>query len=103
VGSHGRVQRVLEALTVATSRLAQCQMRSPVDDQTTAQLTDLSTRLQAAAKLRRAALQRDPDLSDQVMGLVFDIEALPATECGEASTDDRALQLIAQQRQPPTR
>jgi hypothetical protein len=78
-------------------------MHASADSETTARLDDLSMRVQAAGTLRRAALQRDPDLSDRVMSLVFAIEALPADTCGDDSDDDRALQLIAGQHQAAAR
>lgn len=103
LGTSGRVQRILEALDVATSRLMRCQIHAQGGDEAAARLIDLGMRAQAAGKLRRVTLERDPDLSDRVMSLVFEIEALPGDVCGDASTDDRALQLIAEQRQPAAR
>jgi len=102
LGTRARVQRVLAALAVAGSRLAQCQMRAPADDQAAMRLNDLGMRLEVARTRTRTALERDPDLTDDVMSLAFAIEALPASQCGDPSTDDRALQLIAEQRQPAT-
>ena len=103
LSTRDRMQRVLEGLSVATSRLSRCRMHASADSETTARLDDLSMRVQAAGTLRRAALQRDPDLSDRVMSLVFAIEALPADTCGDDSDDDRALQLIAGQHQAAAR
>lgn len=100
LSTRARVQRVLTGLDVAISRLTQCQARPPVDDQTAARLNDLSMRLEAAHKRPRVALERDPDLTDEMTSLVFGIEALPGSQCGDASVDDRALQLIAAQGQP---
>ena len=103
LGTRARGQRVLAALMVAGSRLAQCQMHAPADEQAATRFTDLSTRLEAARKQQRRAIERDPDLGDRIMSLVFDIEALPPAQCGDASFDDRALQLIARQGQPAVR
>ena len=100
LGARGRAQRVTQALTIAASRLKRCQMHEVPDGHTVATLSDLNARLQSAGKLRAATLERDPDLSDQVMSLVFEIEALPQDACGDAPSDDRALQLIAEQHQP---
>jgi hypothetical protein len=103
LGTRRRVQRVRNALAVAESRLARCQRRAPVDGDTAARLNNLSTRLQAADKVRRPVLERNPDRRDLMMALVSEIEALPDNQCGSASIDDRALQLIAERRQPAAR
>jgi hypothetical protein len=101
--SRGRVQRVLNARTVAASRLQRCQMLAAGDEQIATQLNGLSMRLQATGTTRSVTLQRDPERTDQLLNLVFEIEALPAEVCGDATSDDRALQLLADQRNPTAR
>ena len=98
-----RAQRVRHALTIAESRFMRCQMHAPVDGEITAHLNDLRMRLDTVGRLRGAVLQRDPDRRDRVMALVVEIEALPREQCGDASLDDRALQLIAEPRRPAAR
>jgi tetratricopeptide (TPR) repeat protein len=103
LGTRARVQRVLEGLKVAAARLQQCQTHGPSDDATAARLSDMQRRVEASGKLRRTALERDPDLTDQTISLVFEIEKLPESACGPSSPDDRALQLLAEQRPPASR
>jgi tetratricopeptide (TPR) repeat protein len=103
LGTRARAQRVLQDLTIASSRLERCQAAPTADEAMASQLTDLSDRVQKARKVSRLALQRDAELTEQTVSLVFAIEALPESQCGDASTDDRALQLIAERRQPPAR
>ena len=81
-----RAGRVLNALAIAKMRLERC---SP--------MPALADRVDGTVKRRAIDLERDVDLIDDTMDVVFDIERLPEGSCGTDSADDRALALIASQ------
>lgn len=91
-----RLQRALDGLAIARTRIARCQAASlqPPD---AAHLSDLSAQADAFDALPRRRLERDPDQVTDLVNLVMEIEALPAKACGPDTPDDRALQLIAAQ------
>jgi tetratricopeptide (TPR) repeat protein len=103
IGARARTARVIESMAVARKRLERCKTASPVDAATRDRLADLEGGLDDAEKVRPRALDRDVDLTEQTMTLVFDIEGLPAASCGPDSADDQALQLIAGQRRAAAR
>ncbi len=86
-----RARRALAALDVSRNRLHRCQTGDGVPD-------DLVDRVTAARKKSERTLARDAEALDDVMTLVFDIEKLQDPACGADSPQDRALRLIAGQR-----
>ena len=86
-----RASRALKALDIASSRLQRCATGPNVPD-------DLRDRVTAARKQSLRALTRDAEALDDVMSLVFDIEKLQDPACGSDAPQDRALRLIAGQR-----
>jgi tetratricopeptide (TPR) repeat protein len=96
-----RAARTYEDFGIARDRLARCQASASAGGGDG--LADVAARAGAQAALREPALLRDPDLGDQVMSLVFDIVALPSSQCGVATPDERALELIAEERRATPR
>ena len=96
IGAKARGQRALRAVAVATARLARCEAES-TSPNTQSQVGDFKARLERAAKANAQAFERDPDLVDKTMALVFEVERLPAAACGADSADDRALAILAGQ------
>ncbi len=96
IGARARWQRALRGVAVATARLARCEAAS-TSPNTQSQVVDLKTRLERAAKANPQAFERDPDLVDRTLAMVFEVERLPAAECGVDSADDRALAILAGQ------
>jgi predicted Zn-dependent protease len=96
IGAKARGQRTLRAVAVATARLARCEAAS-TSPNTQSQVVDFKARLERAAKTNPQAFEHDPDLVDNTMAVVFEVERLPNAECGADSVDDRALIIIAGQ------
>jgi tetratricopeptide (TPR) repeat protein len=96
IGSRARAERTLRALDIARARVAACTAATP--DLADTRLEDLKQRLDAASGTGRRAIERDSDVTDQLMAVVFEVERLPASACAPQTTADRALQLIAEQR-----
>jgi tetratricopeptide (TPR) repeat protein len=88
-----RTARAREGLAIARNRLARCQAQQPPPSPDAA-VMDLSQQAEAFDKLSSRVLARDPDRVTDLIALVAQIEALPASQCGEDSADDRALQQI---------
>lgn len=86
-----RASRAQKALDVARRRLDRCATSEAVPD-------DLPTRVTAARRRSLRALTRDAEALDDVMALVFEIEKLQDPACGADTPQDRALRLIAAQR-----
>jgi len=86
-----RARRALAALDVSRNRLQRCQTGERVPD-------ELVDRLTAARRKSERTLAHDAEALDDVMTLVFDIEKLQDPACGADSPQDRALRLIAGQR-----
>lgn len=97
-----RAKRALDAIAIARTRFTRCRLAA-TDADTQSRLSDLSNRLDETERLTERDLVRDPDVIDRTMDLAFDIEALSGSLCGDPTDDDRALQLLAGQRRPPTR
>jgi hypothetical protein len=51
------------------------------------------------ARLSQRELQRNPDLMEEVMDLVFEVERQTSAACGAPSGADEALLLISQSRE----
>lgn len=100
--ARSRGSRLFADFQIARDRLARCQASPsagapPGSDQ----LAPIVQRVEAVGNLRETALQRDADLSDEVLSLSFDIATLPTALCGAPTPDERALQLIADRRRAP--
>lgn len=92
LSTRDRASRARRAFDAAADRLRQCA------DLDNPELQQLDAEAQAMEPTVTRTLPRDPDAVEPVMDLVFRIQQ--ATEaCGEPSSMDRALLLIAQQRQ----
>ncbi|HET9265520.1 MAG TPA: tetratricopeptide repeat protein [Vicinamibacterales bacterium] len=87
-----RLARAREALDIASTRLHGC-----APDRSDPRFPQLGEEL---AKLQGllAPANRDPDLLDTAMEIVFRVEQITAAECGEPQGPDRALLLIARAR-----
>ncbi len=96
IGAKARVQRALRGVAVATTRLARCEAAS-TSPNTQSQVVDFKARLERIAKVNPQVFERDPDAIDKTMAVVFEVERLPAADCGTDSVDDRALAIIAGQ------
>jgi hypothetical protein len=81
-----RAARALRARDIARARLARCTTTTALED-----------RMNRSATLDERALERDPDLIDEVMSAAFDVERLPAGSCGSDTADDRALAMVGRQ------
>jgi tetratricopeptide (TPR) repeat protein len=92
-----RLQRTLDGLTAARSRLERCEAGQP-DSTAKTQIDDLAARLAPLEKTDVRRLTRDPDLSDDVLAFVFDVETLNAAACGTPTVDDQALRILAERR-----
>jgi hypothetical protein len=89
-----RAIRVLHAAEVAKARLESCSMSKPTPPLL---LADLATKWQEiSSKLSPRSLDRDPQMEQTIMNLVFDTEKQTATECGTPVGDDELLLKIAQ-------
>lgn len=104
VSARERAARTFEDFRIAQERLARCQASASSGGTGAADaLAGIVARADAQAALREPSLLSDPDLNDQVTSLVFDIAALPSSQCGTATPDERALALIAEQRRTSQR
>jgi len=89
-----RARRTLALFDAARARLDRCQTAStPAQAQA---LGDLAAAVaDIAPRLERRALARDGDLLDRALDIALKVEV---ADCGEATVDDRALQIIARGR-----
>lgn len=89
-----RAQRVLANRKTAQERLAAClSTKSSVPQP----LQDLANRWQQLPKaMQLAQLERDPQLEQTVMQLVYQTEIITAQQCGAPTGDDALLLKIAQ-------
>jgi tetratricopeptide (TPR) repeat protein len=91
-----RNRRVIEAFTTAGQRLEQCAVPSgdagsaPTPQ---ANMSDLWSAMKP--QMTERGLQRNPDLSERAMDLVFRIERQTSTTCGEPTGAELALLLIS--------
>jgi tetratricopeptide (TPR) repeat protein len=89
-----RAKRVLHAAEVAKARLESCSMSKPTPP---SMLADLVTKWQQIpAKLSPPALDRDAQMEQTIMNLVFDTEKQTAAACGTPGGEDVLLLKIAQ-------
>ena len=88
-----RASRAGEALKIADARLESCAAA-----RSDAQLDEFATGIQAQQEIMASPAGRDLDAVDTAMDLVFRIEQITATLCGEPDGPDRALLLLARQR-----
>jgi tetratricopeptide (TPR) repeat protein len=96
IGAKGRADRVLRSVAIAGARLARCEAAS-TSPNTQSQVADLKARLERSRKTNSQAFERDTDVVDNTIALVFAVERLPAAECGADSAGDRALAILAGQ------
>ncbi len=101
LSARARGQRTLRSLSIARARLARCQ--AAAGGASDPQIAALSARAHGAGSTRERVVERDPDIGDEIMQLVFDIERLPAAACGPDSLDDHALQYLSRARQGASR
>jgi tetratricopeptide (TPR) repeat protein len=88
-----RAGRAAEALAIAGARLESCAAARP-----DAQLSEFAAGIDAQKSILASPASRDLDAVDVAMDLVFRIEQISATLCGEPDGPDRALLLLARQR-----
>jgi predicted Zn-dependent protease len=88
-----RAGRAVEALTIAGARLESCAAARP-----DAQLSEFAAGIDAQKSILASPASRDLDAVDVAIDLVFRIEQISATLCGEPDGPDRALLLLARQR-----
>lgn len=92
IGSKERAQRAFAAYQVADARLSSCADAKVSDTH----LQQLTTDQQSNYKNLRVAALRDPDLRDEVMRWVYDVEISSAKTCGPPSGPDAILLTLAQ-------
>jgi tetratricopeptide (TPR) repeat protein len=91
--SRVRAERILAARNTARQRLDDCTARSPV----TPQIVAVTNRWgQLPPRVTVPMLERQPDLEQTVLKLVYDTEITTAKTCGAPSGDDALLLRIAQ-------
>ena len=88
-----RAARAVEALNIARARLERCGAARP-----DAQLGEPAGEIDGHLAILVKPAARDLDAVDTAMDLVFRIEQITATLCGEPDGADRALLLLARQR-----
>jgi hypothetical protein len=107
-----RNRRVVAAFEQAGARLKSCAQAKQVDLNGAAspsgsasglpggELASLWSRWQSARpQLRRLNSPSNEDMPDTLMDLVFEIESQTGLQCGEAAGPDRALLLVARNRE----
>jgi tetratricopeptide (TPR) repeat protein len=107
-----RNRRVVVAFEQAGTRLRSCALAKQVDLKGTpgssnpaanpsgTDLLSLWSRWQSARRqLRRLSSPSNEDMPDMLMDLVFEIESQTGLQCGEAAGPDRALLLVARNRE----
>ncbi len=100
-----RHRRAIHAFQIALARLNQCaQSRGEALDvpnpQTPLQKVSVDA-LQIKPQMQPSVLQRNPDLLDSAMSMVFRIEEVTKKECGSPSGLDQALLLLASKNRTP--
>jgi tetratricopeptide (TPR) repeat protein len=96
IGAKGRAERLLHSVAIASARLARCEAAS-TSPNTQSHVADLKSRLERSSKTNSQVFERDTDLVDRTIALVFEVERLPTAECGADSVGDRALAILAGQ------
>lgn len=92
----GRRKLVIEAFAIAGERLKLCSASGTPGVSGSASLSDAWARMKPVVTDR--GLQRNPELIEQAVGLVFEIEAQSSNStCGTPTGKDLALLLIAKQ------
>lgn len=92
LGAKERAQRAFAAYQAADARLSSCADVKTSD----VHLQQLTTDEQSNYKNLRLAALRDPDLRDEVMRWVYDVETSSARTCGPPSGKDAILLTLAQ-------
>lgn len=100
IGAKGRADRVMRNVAIANARLARCEAAS-TSPNTQSQVADLKSRIERSSKMGSQVFERDADLADKAIALVFEVERLPTAECGADSVGDRALAILAGQNAGP--
>jgi predicted Zn-dependent protease len=96
IGAKGRAERVVRGVAIASARLARCEAAS-TSPSTQSQVADLKARIERSSRTSPQVFERDSDLLDKTIALVFEVERLPTAECGVDSVGDRALAILAGQ------
>jgi tetratricopeptide (TPR) repeat protein len=98
-----RDQIVRRDFEIAGDRLKACGLSAgaagPISSLGTSQRTLGDSWTQLKAHVTERGLERNPDLADSVMNLVFEIERQTATNCGTPTEADEALLLISKSRE----
>lgn len=97
-----RNRRVLESFQQAGERLKTCPSQAPAPGAAgaVAESSPLAASWsQLKSKVTAAGLRRDPELRDQALDVVFDIEQQTENKCAPPSDKDLALLLISQERE----
>jgi len=84
---------VMDTFASASQRLASCPAIDTTNDPAQPSLSETLTKMKPQITERN--LQRDPDLVEHAMELVFNIENLSSAACGNGTPTDRALVLIS--------
>ena len=96
ISAEQRERIVMEAVKIADQRLSSCTTSKPAATPTTGQPDLEENWAKMKARLSPSELRRDPDLAEQAMDLVFEVEQQTSTTCGTPSGADAALLLISQ-------
>lgn len=96
LGVQERAERIANNMTIARARLAECFTSANA----AGEMADLQGQWEAIpAKITVRALERNPQLEQTAMGLVYETEEQTAQVCGAPSGDDALLLKIAQEPQ----
>jgi tetratricopeptide (TPR) repeat protein len=87
---------VVEAFAAAGERIKACGSQKDSAASTSAQPTLAESWAKMKPRVTERGLQRDPDLVESAMDLVFNIERQTSTTCGTPAGKDMALLLIAE-------
>jgi tetratricopeptide (TPR) repeat protein len=90
-----RLLIVVDAFAVAGRRLSSCATPKPAEGSIGAQTSLADSWAKLKPRLSEQELRRDPDLVEQAMELVFEIERQTSATCGTPTGTDLALLLIA--------
>ncbi len=104
LGSRERSRRAIRAFQTALARLLECAAQSPQPPAGTPppDLHALSLRAHSIEpQVKESRMRSDPDLLENTMDLVFEIERRAAAHCGAPTGADLALLKLADQRENP--
>jgi tetratricopeptide (TPR) repeat protein len=95
ISEEERARIVVDAFAVAGRRLSSCATPKAAEGSIGAQTSLADSWAKLKPRLSEQELRRDPDLVEQAMELVFEIERQTSATCGTPTGTDLALLLIA--------